>query len=384
MDRLEEKEDLSQKIKEVNDQLLAIFDNIGDGISVIDKDYQILRVNRGILEIFDKRDFSDLIGKRCFIEYYKNEGVCENCPAQKTLEEGRTSHHVNKIWNSPDKGLTILDTFTFPIINRDGEIIQVIEYIKNITEIVKLEDHLLYQERLAGIGELASGIAHEIRNPLGNIAAAAQFCLNKYKLHKVARKHLRIILKNSEHANRTVKDLLDFAKPSEISFKVGHLGEIIDSVCIMVKTRCSKQHVRLIKRWSRRLPHILLLDERRLEEAFLNLILNALDAMPKGGRLAISAYPDIQNNEVVINFSDTGIGIPQENLTKIFNPFFTTKDEGVGLGLTLVQEVIRCHKGKIEIESRVEQGTEVRVRLPISREGVKGNGGPLFGENSNS
>jgi len=357
--------ELEHKLKEVKNKLQTIFDNISDGISVIDNEHKISRVNRGILKTFNKRDFSDLIGKKCFAEYHGCDSICENCPAEKTFEDGNI-HHVTRMCHGVDKGRAVLDISTFPIKDDKGEVIQVIEYMKNVTDIVKLEDQLLYQERLAGIGELAAGIAHEIRNPLGNIAASAQFCLNKYKLHELARKHLRIILKNAENANRIVKDLLDFAKPSEISFQLAHIGEVIDSACNLVKTRCSKQRVRLTKRLSRRLQRVVL-DEKRLEAAFLNFILNALDAMPDGGRMVVTAHPDFRDDEVVISFSDTGSGIPQENLNRIFNPFFTTKEDGIGLGLCLAQQIISSHKGKLNIESRVDQGTEVTVRLPISR-----------------
>ena len=363
---LTEKIQLEHKLKETKDRLQTIFDNISDGILVIDKNYSILRVNRGILKMFDKRDFSELIGKKCFAECHKNDSVCENCPAEKTFEDGDI-RHVTRVCHGIGRKRIALDISTFPIKNEKGEVLQVIEYYKNVTDIVKLEDQLLYQEKLAGIGELAAGIAHEIRNPLGNITASAQFCLGKYRLSEFARKHLRIILKNSENANRIVGDLLDFAKPTEISFKLAHIGEVIESACNLVKTRCSKQRVRITKRIGRRIP-LLPLDEKRLEEAFLNFILNALDAMSNGGRLTITAYPDYQNKEVVISFSDTGCGISQETLNKIFNPFFTTKTNGVGLGLCLAQQVIGYHNGKLNLKSKVECGTEIIVSLPIPKE----------------
>lgn len=363
---LTEKIELEHKLKEAKNRLQTVFDNISDGISVIDTSYQILRVNRGILKVFNKRDFSDLLGKRCFSEYHKNESVCENCPAEKTFEEGK-AHYVTRICYGADKERMVLDISTFPIKNDEGEVVQVIEHMKNVTDIVKLEDQLLYQVRLAGIGELAAGIAHEIRNPLGNITASAQFCLSKYRLHELAKKHLRIILKNAENANRIVKDLLDFAKPSEISFRLAYVAEVLDRACNLIKTRCLKQHVRLTKRFSRRLPQIPL-DEKHLEEAFLNFIINALDAMSSSGRMVVAAYPDFLHNEVVVSISDTGCGIPQEDLDKIFNPFFTTKKDGTGLGLCLAHQVIAYHEGKIDISSKVGKGTDVVVRLPISRE----------------
>lgn len=361
---LTEKIELEHKLKVTKDRLQAIFDGIGDGVSVIDENHQILRVNQGILKLFNKRDFEELLGKKCFSEYYKNEGICENCPAEKTFEEGKPCH-VTRICQGIDKGKIVLDISTFPIKDEDGKVTQVIEYMKNITDVVKLEDQLLYQERLAGIGELAAGIAHEIRNPLGSITASSQFVLDKYRLPDPVKKHLKIILRNSENANRIIKDLLDFAKPREISFKKSNIKDVIDGACNLVKVRCARQRVRLVRKWSRRIPSILL-DEKRLEEAFLNFILNALDAMPGGGRLMINAQPDFEANEVVISFLDTGEGIAPENLNKMFTPFFSTKEDGVGLGLCLAHQVISYHKGRINIESKLGQGTDIVVRLPFS------------------
>jgi len=361
---LTEEIELEHKLKETKNRLQTIFNNIGDGISVIDENYQISSVNQGILELFIKRDFQELLGKKCFSEYHKNEGICDNCPAQKTFENGQP-YHVIKICAGSDRGRAVLDISTFPIKDDNGKVVQVIEYIKNVTGRIKLEDQLLYQERLAGIGELAAGIAHEIRNPLGSITASSQFVLSKYKLSDPVKKHLKIILKNSENANKIIKDLLDFAKPREISFEVGNIGKVITDACNLVKVRCARQHVRLTRRYSRRLP-LILLDEKRLEEAFLNFILNALDAMPNGGRLVINVNADFQNNEVVISFLDTGEGITSENLNKLFTPFFSTKENGVGLGLCLAHQVVSYHKGRINIESKVGQGTEVMVRLPFS------------------
>ena len=363
---LTEKIELEHKLKEAKNRLQTVFDNISDGISVIDKGHQILRVNRGILKMFNKKDFSDLLNKKCFSEYHKNDSICENCSAVKTFKDGKM-HHVTKICYGADKGRMVLDVSTFPIKDDKGEVIQVIEYMKNITSIVKLEDQLLYQERLAGVGELAAGIAHEIRNPLGNITASAQFCLGKYRLHELAKKHLRIILKNAESANKIVKNLLDFAKPTEILFELAYIDEVLDKACTLIKTRCSKQRVRLMRRFSRRLPRIPL-DEKHLEEAFLNFLINALEAMPGGGKMVIAAYPDFLNNEAVVNISDTGCGILPENLDKIFSPFFTTKKDGTGLGLCLAQQVITYHEGKVSILSEFGKGTDIVVRLPISRE----------------
>ncbi|MBI4655090.1 MAG: PAS domain-containing protein [Nitrospirae bacterium] len=363
---LTEKIQLEHKLKETKDRLQAIFDGIGDGVSVVDRNYQILRVNKAILKMFNKRDYLDLMGKKCFMEYHKEEVICENCPVEKTFSSGEP-FQIIKAYQWRNKGKMVLDISSFPIKDDEENVIQVIEYIKDVTDSVKLEDQLLYQEKLAATGELAAGIAHEIRNPLGNISATAQFVLGKYELNEVVKRHLKVILKNAQNANRIIKDLLDFAKPNEVSFKRSSVSSVIESVCNLVKARCAKQRVRLAKRIPRRLPYILL-DKKQLEEAFLNFMLNSIDAMPEGGRLTITVYPDSGNNEITVNFLDTGCGISEENLSKLYQPFFTTKANGVGLGLYLARQVIGYHKGKVNLESKVGEGTEITVRLPIQRE----------------
>lgn len=341
----------------------AIFDGIEDGIFVINREYNMIRANKAILNIAGKKDFREILGKKCFNELYQRNAVCDNCPAEKTFKEGIPSQ-LTKMSREMGSKRVILNESTFPIKDEDDNVIQVVSYIKDVTHVVKLEDRLLYSERLAGIGKLAAGVAHEVRNPLGNIKAAAQLCLDKYKSDKQIRRYLNVMLRNTERINKVIKDLINLAKPHEASFKIGRIDKIIDSLCDLANARCLKQRVRLSKRFPRILPQILL-DEKLLKEAFLNLIFNALDAMPNGGRLAINAYYEHNDEEIVIAFCDSGCGISEDNVGRIFDPFFTTKKEGTGLGLSLALQIIELHKGKIHIESKPDYGTEVMVRLPV-------------------
>jgi PAS domain S-box-containing protein len=347
-----ERKNAEKNIKSAKDELQAIFDGIEDGICVIDESYQILRANQRMLKIFDKRSFSDLLGKRCFIEYFDNRRICGNCPVQKAFENGE-SYRLTKIFQKRNKNKVMLDMTAFPLKDDEGRVIQVIVYLKNITDMTE-------------VGELAAGVAHEIKNPLGNIVAAAQFCLFKQQINEKTKNYLEIILRNAESANKIIKQLMTFAKPRELSFKLENTTDVIDRVCILVETMCAKQKVTVIKKWSKSIPPILL-DSNLLEQTFLNIILNALDAMPNGGDLTITALVNIEQSEVLVSFIDTGEGISPENLDKVIEPFFTTKETGIGLGLSFVRHAIDCHKGKTSIKSKVGQGTEVWVRFPILR-----------------
>lgn len=357
-----EKLELERKFKENRDRLHAIFDGIGDGISVIDRDYNIIRVNKGLLKIFKRSDFSELIGRKCYTEYYRRDHACDNCPAGITFAEG-IPDRITSI-RQCGAGKTVLDISIFPIKDSNNTVAQAIEYFRDITDMVKLEDQLLHSERLAGVGELAAGIAHELRNPLSNISASVQFCRKKFELNEELKRHLSIILRNSENADSIINDLLDFAKPGDMSFEIGRMETVINRACELAKSRCVKQRVNLRKRVQKGLPRKMF-DKRRLEGVFLNFILNAVDAMPRGGNLVVSAHFDHHAKEIVVAFKDTGEGIPKDNIGRIFAPFFTTKSRGVGLGLSIAHSVITHHKGRIEVRSEAGKGTEVIVRLPV-------------------
>lgn len=353
------------KIKRSKQQFQLVFDNIKDGIIMVDQNFKILMANSGALRIFGRNSFSSLIGKSCYSELYDHEGICDNCPAREVFRTGKP-YDISKIYSKNSNEIIVLDISSLPIMDANGKVTEAIVFKRDATDRIRLENQLISRERMVVLGELASGIAHEIRNPLGNISASAQFCLSKYRLPKDAKKYLNIVLKNSENANGVIKDLLNFAKPRTVSFSMAEIGKVINASCDLVRANCLNHRVRFICRLPRELPRILL-DKERLIEVFTNILLNAVDAMPNGGKLTVTAYSDFQNNQVVVSFLDTGKGIPEENLNKVFNPFFTTREDGIGLGLCLALQVINDHSGKINIESKIDHGTEVIVRLPISR-----------------
>ena len=240
-----------------------------------------------------------------------------------------------------------------------------IQLKKEISERKQLQNQLIRSERLAGVGELAAGIAHEIRNPLGNISSSAQICLDKYKPGKEIKKFLEIIQEDSGKANAIIKGLLDFANPRELNFKSGSICNVIKNVITSVNARCWEKKIKIANNCKEQLPGILL-DTKWLEQAFLNLFLNSINAMPDGGKLTVNVEDDEKSKQLIITVEDTGTGISKTDLSKIFDPFFSTKEEGVGLGLSLCHQIIGDHKGKIEIESQINKGTKVFVTLPTT------------------
>lgn len=355
--------ELESQISEISTRFRAIIDGIGDGISIIDKEFNIVRVNKAILDMFRVSDFSEVLGKKCYRAYYRRDMPCGDCPAEKTFLEGTKNHST--IIRRDGKEKKICDISIFPIKDAEG-VGSVIEYVRDITGRINLEDQLLHSERLAGVGELAAGIAHELRNPLSTITSSIQLCLKKYEITDGVKRHLTIILRNSENANRTISELLDFAKPCDMSFKPDNVSRVVEKVCNLVQSRCARQSVRVRKKMQKGMPE-LILDEKRLESSFMNFMLNSLDAMPEGGTITVSAYYDERKDEIAVSFADTGEGIPAENMGRIFDPFFTTKRKGTGLGLSLAHNFIACHKGRIGVKSGAGKGTEINVRFPVSK-----------------
>ncbi len=235
---------------------------------------------------------------------------------------------------------------------------------KEILERKELQSQLIRSERLAGIGELAAGIAHEIRNPLGNISSSAQICLNKYEPRKEIKQFLEIIEEDSKRANAIIKGLLDFANPREMKFQKDYICDVITRVISSIKARCQENKINITTKF-RKKSQPTRIDKKWLEQAFLNFALNAINAMPDGGELIISSVLDKKKKNLIITFSDTGVGIARKNLSKIFDPFFTTHKDGVGLGLSLSYQIIKDHQGFINIESKLNAGTNVIILLPI-------------------
>jgi signal transduction histidine kinase len=225
-------------------------------------------------------------------------------------------------------------------------------------------------DRMAKIGELASGIAHEIRNPLAGIQGAIQILSEGFPREDGRRQVTDEIQKQIFKLERLVKDLLNYAKPVPAHYLPTDMNELIDKVLsFFITQRGLAEDFKIQRRFSTPLPKAMV-DPSSMEQAFLNIILNAQKAMPGGGTFAISTLSLRQDGEeegIQIIFEDTGIGISKENIPKIFNPFFSTRSDGTGLGLSITKNIIEQHGGRIEVESRVNQGTRFIITLPAMK-----------------
>lgn len=239
-------------------------------------------------------------------------------------------------------------------------------------------DQIMRAAKLASLGEMASGIAHEIKNPLAGIHSAIQVLIAEFDVEDPKKKIMDEILNQVKRLDRTVRDLLAYARPAPPIMAYTNINSIIEKALFFVQQVAKKEHARIETSFDNNIPEIMI-DPDQIQQVFMNISINAVQAMPSGGLLKISTalidskdlreqIPDVfdkKNKWLKVDFEDTGFGIPPEDIDKIFTPFFTKKGKGTGLGLSISQRIIEDHGGKITVMSQVGKGSIFSVYLPL-------------------
>lgn len=229
-------------------------------------------------------------------------------------------------------------------------------------ENIKLRDELQKSEKLKAISTLAAGMAHEIKNPLTSIKTFTEYLPEKGNDPDFRKKFQRIVGNEVERINTIVKQLLEFSKPSELKLEQTDILALLESTLELLNNDLLNANVSINKSYTSPLPKISI-DPSQIKQVFLNLILNALDAMPNGGAIRIEVHNTLE--EIIIKITDSGKGIKEEDLKHIFDPFFSKKDGGTGLGLSVVHGIIKKHGGKISAVSFIGKGTTFTISFPI-------------------
>jgi two-component system NtrC family sensor kinase len=232
-------------------------------------------------------------------------------------------------------------------------------------ELRETQDQLVVSEKLASLGKMAAGVAHEINNPLTSILINAHLLLEKPGLDPAVEESLKLIADETTRCAGIVGGLLDFARQTPFHPAPTDINDLIERTLQLLERQASVRNVLIEKALDRSLPPIEL-DKNKLQQVFSNLALNACEAMPAGGTLAVASRLSRDGTHIEISFSDTGTGIPKENLPRLFDPFFTTKSFGTGLGLAVSYGIIRQRGGTILVRSEVGQGSEFTVRIPLT------------------
>jgi len=270
----------------------------------------------------------------------------EKCPE---LDEGPFLKEERKLID------TIANELAIIIKRRDTE-----------EEKINLKNQLHHADRLATVGELAAGVAHELNEPLGSIMGFAQLASKCTGLPQQAEKDLEKIVKSSLHAREIVKKLMSFSRVTQPEKKKTDINQLVEESIYFFKSRCNKEGIELSTTFEPDLP-IILVDPVQIEQVLINIIVNAMQAMPEGGKLDIQTRSNNGNLNIIIK--DTGHGMSKDVIEKIFNPFFTTKKngKGIGLGLSVVKGIIDSHNGNIKVESKPDKGTQFEIILPITK-----------------
>jgi len=240
------------------------------------------------------------------------------------------------------------------------------EKVREKTEELRAtQDFLIQSEKLASLGKLAAGIAHEINNPLTSILINSHLLLERIDGEGPSASNLRLIIDETTRCSAIVRGLLEFARQTPPEKTLVDINQVIESTLLIMETQALVHKVKVTKNLGEELPQIMV-DVNKIKQVFTNVVLNALDAMSEGGVLKITSRASGDNASAEIIFEDSGQGISKENLSRIFDPFFTTKDtKGTGLGLSISYGIIQQHDGAIEAESEVGKGTMITIRLPL-------------------
>jgi PAS domain S-box-containing protein len=245
---------------------------------------------------------------------------------------------------------------------RDGEgnTTGVICAFQDLTAIRRMEEQVRRSDRLAAVGELAAGMAHEIRNPLASLSGSIAMLREALTIEGTERELMDIVTGEVGRLEALVSDFLGYASPRDIAPRETDLLGILQETATLLQARAGDCRITVTARAA---PPRADVDPQLVRQVFLNLGLNAVEAMPQGGALQIVVSGD--GPEIAVEFSDTGVGIPREALGKIFTPFFSTKERGTGLGLALVYKIVEAHRGRIDVESEPGRGTTFRVAFPV-------------------
>lgn len=248
------------------------------------------------------------------------------------------------------------------IVNEEGDFVGHLLILRDLGEVRRLQQEVRRQEKLAALGSLSAGVAHEIRNPLSSIKGLAAYFGAKFPAGSEDRQAAEVMIGEVERLNRVVSELLELARPSDVKLQAADVNAVVAHSLKLIQADAAARGVRVDFQPAPGLPAGAL-DPDRLVQALLNLHLNALQAMPPGGVLTVRTGPAPGGN-LRVEVADTGAGIPTDELAKIFDPYFTTKPAGTGLGLAVVHKIVEGHGGRVAVESRAGRGTTFTLHLP--------------------
>ncbi len=346
------------EMKVYTSKLLETMDN---AVISVDNNGNIKTFNRKSEEIFNKKK-EEVLNKNC--QEVLNLKINGECLLKECLLEKK---NITQEIILEEKGLKkkILDLRTSFLTDESGEITGVVAVIRDVTEIKDLNEEVARHKRLVALGKLSAGIAHEIRNPLSSIRGLAQFVYNSFSKSDERKEDLNTIIQEVDRLNKLVAQVLDYAKLKVLNLASFSLSNLINKIVELFKQEIKNKQIKFNLEIS---PDISLIqaDEDQIRQILMNIIINAIQAITEKGEIKIKTEKSLLKGKPAIKLiiEDNGIGIVDKDLNQIFDPFFSTKEKGSGLGLSIVYKLVEGHQGEIKVESKEGEGTKFIIFLP--------------------
>jgi signal transduction histidine kinase/HAMP domain-containing protein len=374
--------------------MVSIFNGITAGIAYISRNYEIIHANHAYEVLLkDIADPSLVNGLKCFELLWQSQGVCKNCPGKSAMKTGKSKELERKIiLKNGEQHVFLIQAY--PVQDAGKNPAGFVEYILDITQQRKLEkelksytEHLeeiaqkqtrrvkeaqaqiVHQEKMAALGQMAAGVAHEIGNPLSALSSLV-------RVQEIDSRNdcwdgrIRAINEQVDRISRTVREMMDFSRPASYRKSFTHGNQVIQSALGISRYDRRLKDIQVVTCLKNEIP-ALKIDGDQLLQVFLNIILNAADAMNGDGTLTITSK--LENHSVIFSFEDTGPGIPEELLSRVFEPFFTTKEvgKGTGLGLSVSYGIMQNMGGTIRASNRNGRGAVFIVEIPLPHSGER-------------
>ncbi|WP_343043471.1 ATP-binding protein [Paenibacillus tengchongensis] len=349
---------LNQTLEEnraVKEHLESVINGTSDAIHTVDMEGRITSTNKAFEKLYGW-SADDALKKT---PYLVPATVQKQEEARlRELKEGAVLPPVETIRLKRDGSIIEVSVSTSIIRDEEGKPKAFVHVSRDMTERNRIEELLRRSEKLTTVGQLAAGVAHEIRNPLTTLRGFLQLQREKQLLIPL---HVDLMLSELDRINMIVSEFLILAKPQAVHFQLRDVRHILQDVISLLSSQSHLFGIEFEAQYSEA-PATVHCEENQLKQVFINILKNAIEAMPEGGTIKVAQ--DIDDSSAVIVISDEGVGIPEDMLPKLGEPFLTNKETGTGLGLMVSQRIIEAHKGSLEIKSEYQQGTEVTIKLP--------------------
>ena len=336
-----------------------VVDSMANGLISLDAQGGIVTVNRQACRMFGLSSGEEAQGKPL-----SDIVTLHDVDLLKTLAQGERLLE-KELSATTAAGQTLPLSISASALRGDaGEHLGAVLLLRDLSDVKALQEQVQRTERLASVGRLAAGVAHEIRNPLGSLKGFLQYFQRKLPLNDQDKAYLSVMMNEVDRLNTVVSNLLEFARPKEPVFEDAQIADMLDHVLTLLHRDCEAKRLRLFREWPDALP-LLRLDHDQITQVLLNILLNAIQATEPGDEIHVSAAILNEMNMLEIAARDTGVGIAADDLPHIFDPFFSTKKQGNGLGLAIAHTIIEQHRGEMLVDSERGRGSTFRIRLPL-------------------